>query len=83
MTNYTYPLAAKVISEFVAMTLTIFLGESILANELLNSTKGHGMGILAVSIGFGLAFGVNIAWFGFISGTLLLQHLSFGYISFE
>lgn len=60
--THTYPLAAKVISEFVATTLTIFMGESILANELLPSTKGHGMGLLAVSIGFGLAFGVNIAW---------------------
>jgi len=67
---YVYPLFAKVISEFVGTTLTIFFGESVLANELLPSTKGHGMGILAVSIGFGLAFGVNIAWFGFISAHL-------------
>ncbi len=68
--SYSYPLRAKVLSEFVGMTLTIFLGESVLANELLSSTKGHGMGLLAVSIGFGLAFGVNIAWFGLISAHL-------------
>lgn len=67
---HVYPLKAKVISEFVGMTLTIFMGESILANELLTGTKGHGMGLLAVSIGFGLAFGVNIAWFSFISAHL-------------
>jgi glycerol uptake facilitator-like aquaporin len=57
MSSYVYPLGAKVLSEFVGMTLTIFFGESIIANELLPSTKGHGMGFLAVAIGFGLAFG--------------------------
>jgi glycerol uptake facilitator-like aquaporin len=52
------------------MTLTMLFGDGIIANELLPSTKGHGMGFLAVAIGFGLAFGVNIAWFGFISAHL-------------
>ncbi|KAL3904258.1 MAG: hypothetical protein SGARI_005000, partial [Bacillariaceae sp.] len=70
MASYSYPLGAKVLSEFVGMTMTIFFGESIIANELLPSTKGHGMGFLAVAFGFGLAFGVNIAWFGFISAHL-------------
>lgn len=68
--SYVYPVSAKVLSEFTGMTLTIFFGESIIANELLPSTKGHGMGFLAVAFGFGLAFGVNIAWFGFISAHL-------------
>ncbi|CAB9503911.1 Glycerol uptake facilitator protein [Seminavis robusta] len=68
--TYIYPLAAKVLSEFVGTTLTILFGESIIANELLASTKGHGMGFLAVAIGFGLAFGVNIAWFATISAHL-------------
>jgi glycerol uptake facilitator-like aquaporin len=65
-----FSLGAIFVSEFVGMTLTIFLGEGILANELLHSTKGHGLGFLAVAIGFGLAFGVNIAWFGWISAHL-------------
>lgn len=69
MSSY-YSLAAKFASEVIGMCLTIFLGESILANELLPSTKGHAMGILAVALGFGLAFGVNIAWFGAISAHL-------------
>ncbi|KAG7351817.1 permease glycerol uptake facilitator domain containing protein [Nitzschia inconspicua] len=70
MSTYVYPLGAKVLSEFTGMTLTIFFGESIIANELLPSTKGHGMGFLAVALGFGLAFGVNIAFFGLISAHL-------------
>jgi len=65
-----YSLAAKFCSEFMGMMLTIFIGESILANELLPSTKGHGLGYLGVAIGFGLAFGVNIAWFSWISAHL-------------
>ena len=65
-----YSLAAKFASECVGMCLTIFIGEAILANELLPSTKGHAMGLLGVAIGFGFAFGVNIAWLGFISAHL-------------
>ena len=70
MSGVVYPLASKFASEFVGMMLTIWMGESILANELLPGTKGHEMGLCAVSIGFGLAFGVNIAWFGAISAHL-------------
>jgi glycerol uptake facilitator-like aquaporin len=65
-----FSLAAIFCSEFLGMTLTIFLGEGLLANELLPSTKGHGMGYLAVSIGFGLAFGISIVAFGWISAHL-------------
>mmetsp|Transcript_47909 Transcript_47909/g.88861 ORF Transcript_47909/g.88861 Transcript_47909/m.88861 type:complete len:88 (-) Transcript_47909:473-736(-) len=65
-----YSLAAKFASEAIGMCLTIFMGEAIIANELLPSTKGHAMGYLPVALGFGFAFGCNIAWFGFISGTL-------------
>jgi glycerol uptake facilitator-like aquaporin len=66
-----YSLAAKFCSEAVGMCLTIFLGEGIIANELLPSTKGQAMGFLAVAIGFAFAFGVNIAWFSAISAHLV------------
>ena len=66
----SYSLAAKFCSEFMGMMLTIFIGEAILANELLQNTKGHGLGFLGVSLGFGFAFGLNIAWFGWISAHL-------------
>jgi glycerol uptake facilitator-like aquaporin len=70
MPAYSYSLGAKCMSEFTGMTLTMLFGNGMLANEMLPSTKGHGMGYLAVAIGFGLAFGVCIAWFGFISAHL-------------
>lgn len=66
----SYSLEAIFWSEFLGMTLTIFMGEAVLANELLQSTKGHGLGFLGVSVGFGLAFGISIAWFGYISAHL-------------
>lgn len=66
----SFSLAAIFCSEFIGMMLTIFMGEGILANELLQSTKGHGLGFFGVAFGFGLAFGVNIAWFGGISAHL-------------
>jgi len=65
-----YPLWAKFVSELLGMTLTIWMGESVLANELLPNTKGHAMGLLAVALAFGLAFGMSIAWFGAISAHL-------------
>ena len=39
MYHGTYSLAARFCSEAVATCLMIFTGESILANELLQSTK--------------------------------------------
>ena len=69
-TSYAYSLGAKALSEFIGMTLTIFFGESIIANELLPSTKGHGMGFLAVAFGFGLG---NIGLGKFWASFFLLQ----------
>ena len=37
-----YSLGSRCLSEFLATCTVIFLGESVLANELLAKTKGHG-----------------------------------------
>lgn len=68
--NASYSLAAQCGSEIIATALTIYLGESIIANELLSKTKGARMGWLAVALGFGLSFGVTIWMLGFISAHL-------------
>jgi len=65
-----YSNGAIFAAEAIGMCVTIFFGESILANELLYATKGHGMGWGALSLGFGLAFGFSIFMFGFISARL-------------
>lgn len=65
-----YSLAAQCGSEIIATCFVIYLGESIIANELLPKTKGSRMGWLGVAFGFGLSFGVVIFMFGYISAHL-------------
>lgn len=65
-----YSLTAQCGSEIIATCFTIYLGESIISNELLPKTKGSRMGWLAVSLGFGMSFGVVIFMFGYISAHL-------------
>lgn len=50
--------------------MTIFLGNSVIANELLSNTKGRLMGWGFVALGYGMAFGMGILAFGFISAHL-------------
>ena len=52
-----YSNAAIFASEAISTTLAIYLGESIIANELLPKTKGRAMGWGFVALGFGMAFG--------------------------
>ncbi|KAI3431548.1 hypothetical protein D9Q98_004597 [Chlorella vulgaris] len=68
--NNTYSLAAECGSEMIGTCFVIYLGESIIANELLSKTKGARMGWLAVALGFGLSFGVVIMMLGYISAHL-------------
>jgi hypothetical protein len=53
---HVYSLHHKALSEFLGMAITIYTGESALANELLPSTKGHGMGWGWTVFTFGFAF---------------------------
>jgi len=68
--SYVYSNAAVFGSEAIAMCFTIYLGESIIANELLCRTKGRSMGWGMVALGFGLSFGVCIMMLGYISAHL-------------
>ncbi|KAL6785021.1 hypothetical protein ACKKBG_A02105 [Auxenochlorella protothecoides x Auxenochlorella symbiontica] len=65
-----YSLAAKCGSEIIATCITIYIGESILANELLAKTKGNRMGWGFVAFGFGMSFGIAITLFNYISAHL-------------
>eukprot|EP01134_Creolimax_fragrantissima_P000558 CFRG0558T1 len=66
----SYSLGTQFVSEMLAMVVVVWIGESVLANELLVKTKGHEMGIAAVSIGFGLAFFISLAMFDEVSATV-------------
>ncbi|KAJ1344608.1 hypothetical protein BSLG_000131 [Batrachochytrium salamandrivorans] len=65
-----YSLATRCLTEFLGTTLAIFLGTSVIANELLPLTKGHSMGFGWVATSFGMSFGVAIMMFGFASAHL-------------
>lgn len=62
-----YSLAARCLTEFLGTTTAIFLGETIIANEVLPRTKGHDLGFGFVAVGFAFAFFVAILCFGFVS----------------
>lgn len=54
----------------MAMCFAIFLGTSVVANELLPNTKGHGMGYFGTVVGFSFAFVIAGTFFGTISAEL-------------
>ena len=65
-----YSISHRLLTEFLATLLALFTGLSLLANELLPKTKGHGLGFFGVAFGFGLAFGTAIAIFSYASAHL-------------
>ncbi|KAJ3131482.1 hypothetical protein HK100_006311 [Physocladia obscura] len=65
-----YSLGTRCLTEFLGTFVAIALGESILANELLPTTKGHAMGYSGVAFGFGMAFTFAIQMFGYASAHL-------------
>lgn len=50
-----HTLLQKFLSEGLGSALVIFIGESILANNLLPNTKGHNLGFGWIAMGFGSA----------------------------
>ncbi|KAJ8328012.1 hypothetical protein QVD99_006258 [Batrachochytrium dendrobatidis] len=62
-----YSLATRCLTEFLGTALAIFLGDSVIANELLPLTKGHSMGFGWIATAFGMAFTLSILMFGYAS----------------
>jgi glycerol uptake facilitator protein len=52
------------LSEFLGSMFLLFIGSSVVANVILNKTKGHGSGWLVITFGWAMAvfFGVSIAY---------------------
>ena len=65
-----YSLYEKTLTEFLASAMFIFLGNSVISNELLSQTKGHSVGFGFVSLGFGMAVGFSINMFGYCSAHI-------------
>ena len=66
----TYSLLEKFGTEACSSFLAILFGLSVVANEHLLKTKGHGIGFGFIAFGFGMAFAIPIIIFGFVSAHL-------------
>src|ERR1044071_7962248 len=59
------------IAEFLGTMLMILLGNGVVANVILNKTKGHGSGWIVITIGWALAVYVGVVIAGPYSGAHL------------
>ena len=48
------------LAEFIGTALLVLLGEGVVANVLLNKTKGHDSGLVVIAIGWGIAVFVGV-----------------------
>ncbi len=51
----------EIVAEFIGTFLLILLGNGVVANVVLNDTKGHNSGWIVISIGWGLGVFVGVA----------------------
>lgn len=58
----------SLLAEFIGTALLIILGDGVVANVLLNKSKGHNAGWMAISTGWGLAVALSVYCIGVFSG---------------
>src|SRR5579863_6789790 len=66
------------IAEFLGTMLLILLGDGVVANVLLNDTKGHNSGWIVITTGWALAVFVGITVAGPYSGAHLNPAVTIG-----
>ncbi|MBC7489788.1 MAG: aquaporin family protein [Glaciimonas sp.] len=66
------------IGEFIGTTLLIFLGNGVVANVLLNKTKGHGSGLIVITVGWSMAVFVAVFVVASISGAHINPAVTIG-----
>lgn len=54
--------------ELIGTMLLILLGNGVVANVLLNKSKGHNSGWIVISAGWGFAVGIAVYTTGWASG---------------
>ncbi len=65
-------------AEFIGTAILILLGNGIVANVLLNNTKGNGAGWIAITAGWGLAVFVAVLCVGQFSGAHINPAVTLG-----
>lgn len=68
----------EIIAEFFGTFLLILLGNGVVANVLLQDTKGHNGGWIVISLGWGLGVFVGVALAGPVSGAHINPAVSVG-----
>ncbi len=66
------------VAELTGMTLLIILGDSVVANVILNKTKGNGGGLMAITFGWAIAVFVGVYTTASISGAHLNPAVTIG-----
>ena len=69
---------SEFIAEFLGTMLLILLGNGVVANVVLNKTKGQNSGWIVISLGWGLAVFTGVAVAGPISGAHLNPAVTIG-----
>lgn len=59
----------RYIAEFIGTAMLVYLGDSVVANVILNKTKGANGGLISIAFGWGLAVLLPALIFGTISGA--------------
>lgn len=59
---------SSLLAEFIGTALLIILGDGVVANVLLNKSKGHNAGWMAIATGWGLAVALSVYCIGVFSG---------------
>ena len=59
------------LAEFVGTTLLVLLGNGVVANVILQKTKGHGSGLVVIALGWGMAVFVAVLCTAAASGAHL------------
>ncbi|MGQ1909894.1 MIP/aquaporin family protein [Marinifilum sp. RC60d5] len=68
----------EIIAEFLGTMLLILLGNGVVANVVLNKTKGNNGGWIVITLGWGLAVFVGVAVAGPVSGAHINPAVTIG-----
>jgi len=68
----------EIVAEFIGTFLLILLGNGVVANVVLNDTKGNNSGWIVISLGWGLAVFVGVAVAGPVSGAHINPAVTMG-----
>ena len=69
---------ANYVSEIVGTMILILLGDGVVANVVLNKTKGNNSGWIVITTGWGLAVFVAVFTVGAVSGAHINPAVTFG-----